>query len=738
MTVTVSNRERVSESSAASKPADQVSITDFISLKQPNYLRKYSSVNYVFTLACLTPDEVNNPAGTYRITKPRVVVFKSSGGTENKVRTAYEVQDNSQFDYFIDNVEIETIIAPTEVTRVSNALSLKFEVYEPYSMGLFLQTLQLAAIKAGYENYNRAPYALFLEFVGYTDNSRVPVVESSFQTRRVIPMKFSNIEFEVTEGGSKYTVNAFPWNEQALGESAQTIKHDVTIKGNNISTALETGEKSLTKNINDNLEEKNQNDALIRKDEYIVLFPSSLEDLQMVISQQEDQAASENQDQEQVQATAQTQSGIVEKIRELANDESRTNQIGLSKFNFDFIQKGDTPFGKTNEVYDGVKAIFDDKNVTVNKDVGEFTFPQGTTMEKVIEEMIIMTEYGQSAATAPVEENNGNLPWYRIQTHTYIVPDEETLKRSGEHPKLFVYIVMPYYVHSSAFSSVTKPSVGIESRKNAAAKEYNYIYTGKNEDILDFSIVINNAYYQAIAPDNYKGSAGNKKEVKSGSTEEKPVGLVPDKGQECTVPTAGISFASEKHDIDNGFEGGSDATSPEVEVARRFNEAVINSRVDLITLNLTIMGDPYYISDTGLGNYNSMPDDINPALTKDGAMNYQNGEVDVVINFKTPIDYNSSGRMVFPEQYALPVTSFSGLYRVIKVENTFQKGQFKQVLELVRRPLQDEVATTNSCSLETQSQSAQSEGIPNDTRVVEEEQNTEVSADKTASYGAGL
>jgi hypothetical protein len=101
-----------------------------------------------------------------------------------------------------------------------------------------------------------------------------------------------------------------------------------------------------------------------------------------------------------------------------------------------------------------------------------------------------------------------------------------------------------------------------------------------------------------------------------------------------------------------------------------------------------ILGDPYYIADTGVGNYNA-PRGESPGTTADGTMDYQSNEVDVVVNFRTPIDYREVGTMEFPHD-SVPVKAFSGLYRVLVVKNSFSGGKFEQVLELVRRPNQDQ------------------------------------------------
>ncbi len=68
-------------------------------------------------------------------------------------------------------------------------------------------------------------------------------------------------------------------------------------------------------------------------------------------------------------------------------------------------------------------------------------------------------------------------------------------------------------------------------------------------------------------------------------------------------------------------------------------------------------------------------------------MDYQSGEVDIIINFRTPLDYNQqTGIMDFGNTDI--VEEFSGLYKVNFVTNRWQKGKFTQELQLMRRPKQ--------------------------------------------------
>ena len=95
------------------------------------------------------------------------------------------------------------------------------------------------------------------------------------------------------------------------------------------------------------------------------------------------------------------------------------------------------------------------------------------------------------------------------------------------------------------------------------------------------------------------------------------------------------------------------------------------------------------MADSGMGNYSSpsLAGALN--LLSNGAMSYETGEVDIILNFRTPLDYGSNGYMDFPGFGSQPVANFSGLYKVIQVSNKFSNGEYTQELTLLRRRNQD-------------------------------------------------
>jgi hypothetical protein len=81
-----------------------------------------------------------------------------------------------------------------------------------------------------------------------------------------------------------------------------------------------------------------------------------------------------------------------------------------------------------------------------------------------------------------------------------------------------------------------------------------------------------------------------------------------------------------------------------------------------------------------MGNQIVQPSGVN--VLKDGSMNYQNGEIDVVINFRTPVDLDPVSGMY---RFMVTADEFSGLYFITKIESKFSQNKFTNVLYLTRR-----------------------------------------------------
>jgi len=132
------------------------------------------------------------------------------------------------------------------------------------------------------------------------------------------------------------------------------------------------------------------------------------------------------------------------------------------------------------------------------------------------------------------------------------------------------------------------------------------------------------------------------------------------------------------------MRGGSGSTDIEQKIAENFYDAFINlSSTDLVNVEMTIMGDPYWMIDSGLSNYFAKQSELNPMLTEDGTANYEGQDIFIYINFRTPADIDPrTGLAKF--QYQDRESPFSGIYRVTKCLNVFEEGKFTQRLTAIR------------------------------------------------------
>jgi len=103
---------------------------------------------------------------------------------------------------------------------------------------------------------------------------------------------------------------------------------------------------------------------------------------------------------------------------------------------------------------------------------------------------------------------------------------------------------------------------------------------------------------------------------------------------------------------------------------------------DLVKVELEIMGDTYWLVDSGFSNYFAKESAKSPLMTEDGTANYEGQDVYIFITFRTPADVNQrTGNFEFNKDKVSP---FTGIYRVVKCLTRFAEGQFRQTLTCVR------------------------------------------------------
>jgi hypothetical protein len=296
--------------------------------------------------------------------------------------------------------------------------------------------------------------------------------------------------------------------------------------------------------------------------------------------------------------------------------------------------------------------------------------------------------------------------WWRIDTQVYYIKTDENLKKTGTYPRIIVYRVVPYKAHSSVATAPNEPAPGFSSIKRQIVKQYDYIYTGKNSEVLKFDIDFSVNFAQVMAADNYTNATGVD-QAKSNSTQKDeappikpmPEGSIPENKQGAVG--TGQNKATGTQTSNDTFGGATNETTAN-RAARFFHDALTNPN-DMVVLNLDIYGDPYWIANSGQGNYTSKSVSGVKDLNLDGSVNWQNGEVDIIVNFRSPFDINQTTGLydfkssnnfdISSSTSASPVIGFTGLYTVYRVTNSFRNGVFRQTLKGTRRNLSESKKT---------------------------------------------
>ena len=687
-------------------------ITGAVDLPLPNPLSLYATYNYVLGIAVLTDEDLNFPDKSYLAGKRLPLICKTAGADpNNRINTVY-----GKFEFYIDNLRLESNIGFLG-NKNTNITNMSFDIIEPYSMGIFMLVLQQAAYESGHKNWRDAPFLLTIEFKGNTQNGQLVTVPNA---TRYIPFKFQGMQVKATQAGTQYNITAFAQQTSALTTQHASLKNDTAIKGKTVQEALQTGPKSLQAVVNARLQQYKSDGIVAVADEVLILFPQD-------VASDSNPAANENNKESSAKATvdpkADATTSLLSKLgvtrsnvnQTLIQSNGQCNELGKASLGFSIERKGDAPVSDDNVVYDEKSGSYLRANLKIDYKESNFKFSQDTDIPSAINQILIASSYPSQALDPTKLDKYGMRDWWRIDTQTYNISSDDNMSKVGTKPKLIVYRVVPYKAHSSKITSPNVKAPGFNQITADIIKKYDYIYTGKNTEVLKFDIDFSTNFSTVMSADNFKrsqdvqqqsqlggqlsnlgnvgnlGSLGNigaflgsfldalsfLKPLIDGNLPSVDLGVTP-----TQVKFTGTNTTTDKN-------GGGGIETEATRAARVFHDAITNS-LDMVMLDMEILGDPFWIAQSGQGNYTSKPTQYKD-LNADGTVNYQNGEVDILVNFRTPIDINQgTGLYDFGgKSKSAPVIQFSGLYMVQTVTHVFNQGRFVQTLKGSRRPQQE-------------------------------------------------
>lgn len=693
-----------------------------VTLPMANPLSSYATYNYVLSIGVLSTADLNNPEGTYMAGKRIPLLCKTAGADpNNRVNTPF-----GKFEFYIENLVLDSVIGLV-ANKNTNVATMEFDIIEPYSMGMFMVALQQASLDQGYTNWRETPLLMTISFQGNQQNGTLTNISN---TTRYIPFKLGEMTMKTTERGTTYHFTAYAHNTAALTEEKAGLKSDASVKGKTVQEMLQTGEKSLQVVVNQRLKQYKEDGIVDVPDEVLILFPIDQASSASGAPVDAESTASATTNVSASGADLYKKLGVVRSssTQNLVQDNGQCNLLGRASMGYNLEKKADPVMSKDNKVYDEKSTTWDQSQNTVDLEEGNLKFTQDTDIPSVINQVLLASNYPNYLLSSEAVDKEGMRPVWKIDTQVYDIESDANLGKTGVRPKLIVYRVIPYAAHASHMSAPNVKPPGIDNLKKQAVKVYDYIYTGKNTEVLKFEIDFSYGFNNVFAADNFKRGQDVQLASKqagaylSGLLDSVIGGIFGDIGNTINsiasafggnlpIPNitgivgavTGLAGNSPSRDIGTiptqaSYRGTSTSTdgmggggleNAINRSARYFYDAFTSSN-NMVMLDMEILGDPYWIAQSGISNYTSKQTQYNN-LNADMTVNYQNGEVHVLVNFKTPIDINqATGLYDFGGGgNTAPVSYFSGLYTVNIVKSVFNHGRFTQTLTGYRVPQQE-------------------------------------------------
>ena len=655
-------------------------------INAPNALHQFASYTSLFTLSALSQADLEDTT-TLLNSKPHDIILRSSGigPTENSQRAPLSAEDkkiidknerlkgaveksrstlSANRDLYIRNVTMNSIPGLNEKRRLTSVTQISMEIVEPAGITL-LERIRGAAINNGYLDHLDAPFLLTIDFKGFDEQGRPASAKDSQNMKRLIPVKLVDMQMDVTQAGTVYTVKAIPYNEFAYvnrynyPRTAGTLSPD----GKRLSDVFKTLEALLNKQ---NEDEKDT--GLVEKpDIYSITFAGkSTADIKGASDKnyiEDTFITTENLEQQGMATQGVTGAGggfYVASGTEIPPDYMKINSSNAITKILEEIMKGHPAY--SNKKFDQWKT-----KVTNTLNVAQF---KGGAQEVLDQAQDFYFDYFKiRASVVPVKGDFDNI-------------------RATNRKKINFH-VEPYKVHAYSLA-IPGVSTG-QNFKNFVFKTYNYIFTGDNVDVMDVNINYKVAYFQSRLKD-FEATDLRKNTIEDAS--DKATG-----GTSATEHNTDGNLLL-KSEVSNAKGEGTGKTGGTPTQLDSFLDSLTHPLADMVNVRMEILGDPAWISqsqfiplnaknfargagtasDPDIGYWRQNKDRIwNSDL---GCYNTDVAEPIIMLNFRMPTDLNDQTGIY--ELQADQSAEFSGLYRVVQVEHNFTDGKYTNVLNLTR------------------------------------------------------
>jgi len=688
-----------------------------------NPLSKLSSYTYNVTLYMITPDayqtfiesgrrNINvsgsfslnngNSANIGKITTPGAYIVAQSGGINNTT-SKRAVGDR---DFYIDNLRFQTSTnTKTTGTSTGATANFEFQITEPYgfsfvtelgkanlAMQQYIGQLSGTGVEAGPKSPWKHFFILGIRFYGYDKDGNVVKPDSQLFGEIIDPIgtggelfenyydiQISDLKFKLDGKTVVYSIKAAGINGQTLlGIKRGRVTTGANVTGATVKDCL-YGENGLLTLLN------KQQETFVNKDPKNLTYPNKF------------------------------------RVTWLGNSESLIgNAKVVTQSDLDKWRWGGTNASSTAQATDSTSNTPPDNNSR------QFTFDSDTSIISCIEQIVKKSEFMENAlqslysnAKEPdyKQKNNEQVKNIGATTFSWFTVSAEIAKATWDDKIKdwcyeINYVIQTYDVPSMESSYVKTPGVYY-----GAHKRYDYWFTGKNSEVLDFSLNFDTLYFNAslgienqnIADQSSSSDPGAQREGQnnnstnqnnSGSSTGNTATTAGNTGLKADSPvttngdnSAGTATGGGIVSVVPGQRSGGDKTGNLGVTAEAQNSALtyLNDPGAYAGGTIKILGDPdFLVRDTA----SSVQELYNKFYDTDGyTISAQGGQVFIEVALREAVDYNNeNGLMDLNENilfmnyppYIKEMSKGAIIYMVSDVMSTFVGGKFEQVLTLVQ------------------------------------------------------
>ena len=655
----------------------------------PNPLLGLASQTYAISIYMMNRTEYVQFLGTDKKTLPTKQLILQSGGAKPEERNKY-----FDLDFYIENVEFQTVINSQGSGSPHNVTNLTFDIMEPQGI-TFLERLKKATtdhVQDKNVNINAQTYLMVIRFYGYDEFGNLVTKRDASDTElettsdpealveKFIPFQFNDIRYKVNNKAVVYNCScATPQNQ--IGYS--------TMRGS-IPFNFQLGASSVKKLLNGNSQ-------LVP----IVPIVTRTTSQGLTGGPPNQNRVTENVTEETVTVAQQragkiglqdrtVTSGLCDALNEHQREIAKKNGSIPDEYIIEIedvaglIDAKMKKQGKTLKEKTPMQTSSnpnEQKNMEkqfLDKETKEYSINAGTQIVQLIDQVLKNSTYITAQQTIAFDEITNkeirNPPvqtvmWYKItQVASPIAYDPVR----QDYAYQIIYRISRYQINTPR-SPYFPPAM-----YRGSHKIYNYWFTGLNTEVLDFDIEVKANYVTIMGKD----------------------GLVADED----ISVGGDARYAERRFFqsvaDSSTQGSSgDAGRPAAQLAAR-----LYSPADVTKADLTIVGDPDFIQQSELFYSASNLD----AFETDGSVNSTAGEVLFELRFnrvvdydmatgETPVNANNTNSKITGE---LNLAEESQVYAAVTVINKFASGKFTQELAGVARTFDNAVNSPKQKQIE--------------------------------------